>query len=61
MTKDELHAYAQEQDGCCKVAKPPGEPVRLYPPDQELGYRFDWAYYYTDEPESFDFARFGIS
>lgn len=64
MDRQQLHAYAQEQDGCCKVQlvrDPKGcHTVILHPQDRELGIS-QWEYYFTDERESFDFERFGIA
>ena len=64
MDKQQLHAYAQEQDGCCKVQlvrdHKGTRTVILHPQDHELGIS-TWEYYFTDEPESFDFELFGIS
>ncbi len=53
-----LHKYAQEQDGCCKVSMKSGM-VRMHPQDKELGLVF-WDYYFTDEPDSFPFERYGM-
>lgn len=62
VTREQLHAYAQEQDGCCKVELDSQGAIRLHPPDYELGqsYASKWDYYFTDEVESFDFKRFGL-
>ena len=62
LTRSQLHQYAQEQDGCCKVQIDDHGAVRLYPPDRELGMDswHHWDYYFTDESESFDFKRFGL-
>ena len=61
VTRAQLEAYAAEQDGSCKVMRPPGGPTTLHPPDEELGYRFDWDYFMSDEPDGFDFERFRIA
>ena len=59
LTREQLHEYASEQDGCCKVLIK-RRAIELHPPDEELGYEFYWDYYFTDEAESFDFGRFGL-
>lgn len=68
MTRAELHRYAQEQDGCCKVAIVGNEfgegKVELFPQDDELGDRpgiWMWTYYFTDEPDSFPWGHYGIT
>lgn len=61
MTLEQLHAYASEQDGMCKVYIDRKGDTRLAPEDQESTNNWTyWDYYHTDEPEHFDYERFDI-
>ncbi len=60
MTRDQLHNYAVKQDGCCKIAWVNGQ-IKLYSQNKDLqGICAAWDYYFTDEPECFDFEQFGL-
>lgn len=60
-TRAELVKFAVTNDGMCKVVKTRNGALAV-PPDKELGSRFgEWDYYMCDEPDSFDFEKYGIS
>jgi hypothetical protein len=60
-TKALLIDFASEHDGMCKVVATPVGPIAV-PPDKELnGNGYMWDYYMCDEPECFDFDKYGVS
>lgn len=60
-TRDELHNAASRHDGMCKVVKTRHGAI-VVDPDKELnGTGVSWDYYMCDEPDCFDFKKYGIA
>jgi hypothetical protein len=60
-TKELLIDFASEHDGMCKVVRSIHGPMAV-PPDKELnGTGHVWDYYMCDEPDCFDFEKYGIA
>lgn len=60
-TKELLIDFAVEHDGMCKVVRTIHGAMAL-PPDKELnGNGYVWDYYMCDEPDCFDFHKYGIT
>jgi hypothetical protein len=60
-TKAALIDFASEHDGMCKVALTIHGTMAL-PPDKELnGTGHVWDYYMSDEPDCFDFEKYGLA
>lgn len=56
-----LKDFASEHDGACKVVATAHGPMAV-PPDKELlGQGRVWDYYMSDEPECFDFEKYGVT
>jgi hypothetical protein len=60
-TKEALIDFASEHDGMCKVALTPLGTMAI-PPDKEIGNNYRvWDYYMCDEPDCFDFDKYGLT